>query len=111
MSDDVRAAGSQPPPAAEPESATCSGAAAAAPGPALTAEQIAALCTGIAGTPIGVDDDMFLAGLSSLDLVRLTGAVQQAVGVRLTALDVLDQPTARALATFLHTRSQTAGHG
>ncbi|MFD6563044.1 acyl carrier protein [Micromonospora profundi] len=110
MSDDVRTDGIPRPPAAEPDTGACSGSTAPSPRPVLTAEQIAALCSDIAGTPIGADDDIFLAGLSSLDLVRLTGAVQQAVGVRLTALDVLDHPTSRELAALLPTRPQAAGH-
>ena len=110
MTDDVRAGGIPRPPATDPDTATGSANTAVSPRAALNAEQIAALCTDIAGTPIGTDEDIFLTGLSSLDLVRLTGALQQAVGVRLTALDVLDHPTARALATLLPTRSRATDH-
>ncbi|WBC01107.1 acyl carrier protein [Micromonospora sp. WMMA1976] len=73
-----------------------------APTPKASAQTIARLCSDVAGSSIGVDDDMFEAGLNSLDLVRLAAAVQQQCGIRLNALSFVDHPTARQLADHIN---------
>lgn len=66
-----------------------------------SATDLAALCSTIAGADILPDADLFLAGLTSLDLVRVIGAIEHGYGIRLTAVDILDHPTAEHLAAHL----------
>jgi acyl carrier protein len=63
-----------------------------------SATDIAAVCAGIAGLDLPADADLFLSGLNSLDLVRVVGVIERDFGVLLTALDILDHPTAEQLA-------------
>jgi acyl carrier protein len=68
-------------------------------------ETIIRLSTARTGVPVTADDDLFLAGLTSLDLVGLTGAIEQQFRVRLSVLDILDHPTACRLADLIVSRA------
>jgi hypothetical protein len=67
-----------------------------------SAEQIAEICSNIIGVDIPVGADLFAAGLHSLDIVRIAGALAIKYGVYLTAVDIFDHPTARRLAEHLN---------
>jgi acyl carrier protein len=71
-----------------------------------SAEQIAEICSNIIGVDIPVSADLFAAGLHSLDIVRIAGVLAMKYGVHLTAVDILDHPTAQRLAEHL-----TGGEG
>jgi acyl carrier protein len=72
-----------------------------------SASDLSDLFTAIAGSDVRPDEDLFLAGVNSLDLVRVIGAVHAGYGVQLTAVDILDHPTAQDLAAYL--RDKTGG--
>lgn len=64
-----------------------------------------AICATVVGAPdVQADSDLFTHGLTSLNLVRLVGAVQERWGVRLTGLDVHDHPTPEQLAMVVESR-------
>jgi len=83
-----------------------------APGPRTAADKAAAQVTEICGTIIGADiapgTDLFTCGLTSLNMVRLIGALERDLGVRLTTLDIHDHPTAGGLAALIAERLAAA---
>ncbi|WP_331732548.1 acyl carrier protein (plasmid) [Streptomyces sp. NBC_00015] len=63
------------------------------------------ICATVIGSPdLQADTDLFTHGLTSLNLIRLVGAVQERWGIRLTGLDVHDHPTARQLTLLVESR-------
>ncbi|MFB7918555.1 acyl carrier protein [Streptomyces sp. NPDC056061] len=75
-----------------------------------TAEEIAEICSTVIGVDIPPEADLFAFGLHSLNLVRIVGAIDVLYGVRLTALDIHDHPTALALALRVGAGSERIGH-
>jgi amino acid adenylation domain-containing protein len=54
--------------------------------------------------PIGIDDNLMLAGLDSVDLVRIGGTLEQEWGVRPALEDVLREPTVAAVDRLMQQR-------
>lgn len=74
------------------------------------AQEIAEICGVIIDADIAPDTDLFTYGLTSLSLVRLVGAIDRAYGVRLTAVDIHDHPTAKDLAALIGHRGDRHAH-
>ncbi len=65
-------------------------------------EAVAAIWTGSLGvTDVGVDDDFFESGGTSLNAVRLLAGLEKRFGLRLTLADLLRHPTVAALAGWV----------
>jgi amino acid adenylation domain-containing protein len=86
---------------------------AAAPAPASgqppgTAESgaMTALVSEVLGRSIGPDDDLFRAGATSIDLLKIVAAVRREHGVAIRAVDIFDCPTAASLASAAARLSQ-----
>jgi acyl carrier protein len=69
-----------------------------------TAQAIATICSIIINADIGAATDLFTYGLTSLNVVRLVGAIEHDYGVRLSGIDIHDQPTPQALAAVILAR-------
>lgn len=65
-------------------------------------------CTAIVDSPLAPDGDLFAAGLTSLGVVQLVGAVRRRHSVRLTGTDIYDHPTVDQLGALI--TSRTAHH-
>lgn len=74
-------------------------------GASPTAEQIAEICSDVVGVGIPTTSDLFVAGLHSLDLVRIVGALAKKYDVHVTAVDIFDHPTSERLAAYLSDQS------
>ncbi|MEV6676350.1 acyl carrier protein [Streptomyces erythrochromogenes] len=61
-------------------------------------------CTAIVDCPLGPDGDLFAAGLTSLGVVQLVGAVRRRHSVRLTGTDIYDNPTVDQLGALITAR-------
>ncbi|MET8824063.1 MULTISPECIES: acyl carrier protein [Streptomyces] len=76
-----------------------------APASDTPSQALTHICATVIGAPdLQADSDLFTHGLTSLNLVRLVGAIQERWGIRLTGPDVHDHPTAQQLAHLVESR-------
>jgi acyl carrier protein len=68
------------------------------PGTATSAA-LTVLISEILGHPVRSDDDLFQAGATSLDLLKIIAAVRLEYGVSIRAVDIFDCPTPASLAS------------
>ncbi|MBM7168897.1 amino acid adenylation domain-containing protein [Streptomyces sp. G44] len=61
--------------------------------------------------PVGVHDDFFTLGGTSLGMARVLAALRQRTGVRLSVREFFGQPTVAGLATAIAPRAHTSGTG
>ncbi|MQM25461.1 non-ribosomal peptide synthetase [Glycomyces albidus] len=62
---------------------------------------VAAMWSDALGTAVGLDDDLFGLGVSSLTSAVVSGRIQRELGVRLPAARLLSHPTARRIAALV----------
>ena len=74
------------------------------PAVGAAATHVIEICSTIIGADIAPGTDLFTCGLTSLNLVRLVGAFERDLGVRLTTLDIYDHPTADGLTALIEGR-------
>ncbi|MGX5185009.1 acyl carrier protein [Streptomyces avermitilis] len=64
-------------------------------------------CAAITDQPIDADANLFEQGLTSLGVVRLSGAIQRRHGLRLGAVDLYDHPTVTQLSVLIASRKES----
>ncbi|MEV7166426.1 acyl carrier protein [Streptomyces microflavus] len=64
-------------------------------------------CTAITDQHVDADANLFEQGLTSLGMVRLSGAIQRRHGVRLGAIDLYDHPTVTQLSVLIAGRKES----
>ena len=73
--------------------------------------QLQAICaTAFAGRVLGVDDDLFDLGASSLKLIEIHEQIDQAFPGTVDLTELFDHPTLAQLATFIESRLAAAPH-
>ncbi|MEH0971307.1 SDR family NAD(P)-dependent oxidoreductase [Micromonospora sp. CPCC 205546] len=66
-------------------------------------------CESLGLTQVGIDDDFFLLGGSSLTVVQLASRIRERLSVELSAADMFEYPTIRRLAGLLDTDGMADG--
>ncbi|MYT23012.1 hypothetical protein GTW69_22445 [Streptomyces sp. SID7760] len=64
-------------------------------------------CAAITDQPVDADANLFEQGLTSLGVVRLSGAIQRRHGLRLGAVDLHDHPTVTQLSALIADRKES----
>ncbi|MFI2790406.1 acyl carrier protein [Kitasatospora sp. NPDC018614] len=65
-------------------------------------------CEAITDQPVDADANLFEQGLTSLGMVRLSGAIQRRHGLRLGAVDIHDHPTVTQLSALIAERKESS---